>query len=77
MAVCGYCSRCGILCDADCVLCRSVELCHRLLEVRGCVVLVCVSVPGVNRFVACAVVMRLVGVVNRRTALGESERIKQ
>ena len=47
------------------------------VDLLSCVVLVCVSVPGVNRFVACAVVTHLVGVVNRRTALGEAERIKQ
>ena len=66
MAVCGYCSRCGIL--------RDVVFCVDLLSR---VVLVCVSVPGVKCFVVCAVVMRLVGVVDRPTALGESERIKQ
>ena len=47
------------------------------VDLLSFVVLVCVSARGVKCFVVCAVVMRLVGVVNRPTALGESEKLKQ
>ena len=47
------------------------------VDLLSFVVLVCVSAWGVNCFVVCAVVMRLVGVVDRPTDLGESEKLKQ
>ena len=46
------------------------------VDLLSFVVLVCVSARGVKCFVVCAVVMCLVGVVNRPTALGESEKLK-
>ena len=60
--------QCGIV---SVVLCVGMDCCVAVLS------LYMFTLPSINRFVACVVVVHLVEVVDRPTALGESESIEE